>query len=127
MFAMKQPLCNLVIAVVAGLAASASAMNPIIPEGKFLSDPAPRVGPDGKLWVFGSRDKSVKDYCSDYNDVLETTDLLSWRLHEGVLASTGPNDGVPQSDSKLYAPDAEYTLCNVVERDMGKKVLITEF
>lgn len=106
MCAMKQPLANFVIAVVTGLAASTSAMNPIIPEGKFLSDPAPRVGPDGKLWVFGSRDRNVKEYCSDYNDVLETTDLLSWRLHEGVLASTGPNDGVPQSDSRLYAPDA---------------------
>jgi hypothetical protein len=93
-------------ALFAGL--SAYATNPIIPEGKFLSDPAPRVGPDGKLWVFGSRDRNAKEYCSDYNDVLETTDLLSWRLHEGVLASTGPNDGVPQSDSRLYAPDAMY-------------------
>ena len=58
---MKQPLANFVIAVVTGLAASTSAMNPIIPEGKFLSDPAPRVGPDGKLWVFGSRDRNVKE------------------------------------------------------------------
>ena len=30
--------------------------NPISPEGEFLSDPAPRVGPDGVLRLFGSRD-----------------------------------------------------------------------
>ena len=35
----------------------AGGANPITAEGEFLSDPAPRVGPDGTLWIFGSRDR----------------------------------------------------------------------
>ena len=72
------------------------AVNPIIPEGRFLSDPAPRVGPDGRLWVFGSRDVRRGDWCSKFNDVLETRDMRTFRLHENIL----------DAGRTLYAPDA---------------------
>ena len=89
-----------------GNPAKALAVNPITPEGEFFSDPAPRVGPDGALRLFGSRDEEPKSYCSVYNDVFETRDLLRWRIHRGAFASAGEDDALPTTDRKLYAPDA---------------------
>ena len=83
-------------------------VNPITPEGEFLSDPAPRKGPDGALYLFGSRDELSASgaYCSHFNDVFETRDLRTWKRRRGVLASVGASDGIPASDAPLYAPDA---------------------
>ena len=83
-------------------------VNPITPEGEFLSDPAPRKGPDGALYLFGSRDELSASgaYCSHFNDVFETRDLRAWKIRRGVLASVGANDGIPASNAPLYAPDA---------------------
>ncbi len=91
---------------VAAMAACSHALNPIIPEGEFFSDPAPRVGPDGTLWIFGSRDENINSWCSAFNDVIETRDLVDFKLHKGVLASIGDADAIPGSNSLLYAPDA---------------------
>lgn len=80
--------------------------NPISPEGEFLSDPAPRVGPDGVLRLFGSRDEgNGSKYCSQFNDIYETRDFSAWTVRKGVLASCGESDGVPGTDAPLYAPD----------------------
>ena len=94
--------------MVVALAFSAFAVNPITPEGEFLSDPAPRVGPDGSLYVFGSRDdpSACGEYCSRFNDVFVTRDMQAWTIRRGILASMGANDGIPASDARLYAPDA---------------------
>ena len=87
---------------------SIPAANPLTPEGAFLSDPAPRVGPDDILRVFGSRDEfgASELYCSHWNDMYETDNMLSWRIKRGVFSSTGEKDGVPGSDAVLWAPDA---------------------
>lgn len=97
------------ISILAALAAAcAFAANPIVPEGEFLSDPAPRTGPDGALYVFGSRDMRTDKgtYCTCCNDVFETRDLRDWTIRRGVLVSRGAGDGVSASDAPLYAPDA---------------------
>ena len=77
--------CTLTIAALA--AASAFAANPITPEGEFLSDPAPRTGPDGALYVFGSRDERTAGgaYCTHFNDVFETRDLCAWTARRGAV------------------------------------------
>jgi hypothetical protein len=83
--------------------------NPIVPEGAFLSDPAPRAGADGVLRLFGSRDEAGSGrYCSIYNDVYETRDLRQWTALTGVFASAGATDGLPGADDCLYAPDAMF-------------------
>lgn len=87
---------------------SAGGENPITAEGAFLSDPAPRVGPDGTLWIFGSRDVTTNGYCSHANDSYETRDLRRWTAHRDILVSKGPQDGVPFLDWELLAPDAIY-------------------
>lgn len=87
---------------------NAAGGNPITAEGEFLSDPAPRVGPDGKLWIFGSRDVTTNVYCSHSNDSYETQDLRKWIAHRDIIRSKGPNPGVPFLDWELLAPDAIY-------------------
>src|ERR1043165_5361590 len=36
---------------------NAFALNPICPPGLYIADPSPRVMPDGRLYVYGSRDE----------------------------------------------------------------------
>lgn len=78
--------------------------NPIAPEGKFLADPAGRVGPDGHLYLFCSHDESPKYYCSQQNDVLKTTDLSEWSLTEGIFKTKDIASGI-YDKTPLYAPD----------------------
>ena len=78
--------------------------NPIAPEGKFLADPAGRVGPDGVLRVFCSHDESAKYYCSAQNDVLSTADLTHWVHTEAVFRGAAIGGGI-SSQTCLYAPD----------------------
>ena len=78
--------------------------NPIAPEGRFLADPAGRVGPDGRLAVFCSHDESAKYYCSPQNDVLVTDDMRRWTLHERAFTAAGLGGGL-SAKTRLYAPD----------------------
>lgn len=95
-------LAAALLAAAVSVADGVQAANPIVAEGRFLSDPSGRVGPDGRLYVFGSRDESPKYYCSRLNDVLETEDLRSWRVHPGVFDAAR----IPGEDTVLFAPDA---------------------
>ena len=78
--------------------------NPIAPEGRFLADPAGRVGPDGVLRLFCSHDDNAKTFCSAQNDVLSTADMAGWKLAEGVFWSAAIGNGVKPTTA-LYAPD----------------------
>lgn len=46
------------------------AQNPISPFGVYIADPSARVMPDGKLYIYGSKDENRKDYCSKGYHVL---------------------------------------------------------
>ncbi len=81
-------------------------VNPIVPDGEYLSDPAPRVGPDGRLYLFGSRDESPGKWCNRANDVMVTDDLKTWSIHRDALVSSGAGDAIRGTDAVLYAPDA---------------------
>ena len=89
-------------------AAPAHAQNPIVPPGVYIADPSARVWPDGRLYVYGSRDESPDYYCSTSYRVLSTPDLLRWTLTGTSFATSGEGDEVPYSDSILYAPDATF-------------------
>lgn len=85
--------------------AASAVCNPIVPEGEFFSDPAGRVGPDGALYLFGSRDECTNWYCSCGNDLLSTRDMVSWELKKDILRSRDPGDEVDGTDTVLFAPD----------------------
>jgi arabinoxylan arabinofuranohydrolase len=81
------------------------APNPIVPPGVYIADPSAHVWNDGKLYIYGSLDESTQYYCSWRHHVLETADLIKWKITENVFASKGENDQVPYSDALLFAPD----------------------
>ncbi len=86
----------------------ATAQNPICPPGLNIADPTARVWKDGKLYVYGSRDESLKYYCSYDHWVLSTSDLIHWEYTPNAFASKGPFDQVPFNDQVLYAPDIAF-------------------
>lgn len=102
---MKKMILCLLITV---LYLNCNSQNPIVPPGVYIADPSAHVWQDGKLYVYGSRDESPDYYCSWNYNVLSTSDLKTWTIHENTFASKGPGDQVPYSDSYLYAPDAQY-------------------
>jgi beta-xylosidase len=86
----------------------ARAQNPIVPSGVYIADPTARVWGDDKLYIYGSLDESTEYYCSWRHHVLETDNLMTWKIHENRFASKGTNDQVPYSDALLFAPDCMY-------------------
>ncbi len=84
------------------------AQNPICPPGLNIADPSTHVWKDGRLYVYGSRDESLKYYCSYDHWVLSTTDLQQWDYTPNVFASKGKNDQIPWNDLLLFAPDVAY-------------------
>ena len=90
------------------LCLTAGARNPIVTPGRYFADPSARVGPDGQLYLYGSKDESADYYCSHRYDVISTDDMRHWRTAEDVFASEGEHDEVSYSDALLYAPDCLY-------------------
>ena len=89
-------------------ALSAMAQNPIVPAGVYIADPAARVWPDGKLYIYGSLDESTDYYCSWRHHVLVTSDMMHWEIFPDRFASKGENDQVSYNNSLLFAPDCMY-------------------
>ena len=85
-----------------------NAQNPIVPAGLYIADPSAHVWKDGKIYVYGSRDENPGYYCSWDHYVLSSSDMIHWDITPNAFASKGPNDQVPYSDEKLYAPDCNY-------------------
>ena len=95
----KRIICRSLLAACAALTLSLTsldAQNPISPMGVYIADPSARVAPDGRLYIYGSRDESDKYYCSDLHDLLSTSDLRTWRHDRGIF----------RWGTTLYAPDA---------------------
>lgn len=87
------------------VADSVRALNPIAPPGVFIADPEVRQMPDGRIYVYGSRDAPGKTWCSHSYNVLSSSDLVTWHLEQTSFASKGTGDQVPHSGQVLYAPD----------------------
>lgn len=82
-------------------------MNPFLPLEYCIPDGEPRVF-GNRLYLYGSSDVSGNmDYCSHEYYVFSASvdDLSNWTNHGVSFASSGPNNQVPWSDAKLYAPD----------------------
>lgn len=98
---MKTSHLSLLIASAAALflcGTESEAQNPISPMGIYIADPSARVAPDGRLYLYGSKDEAPDHYCSNRYDVLSSSDLKNWRLDRNAL----------QWSTIVYAPDAAY-------------------
>lgn len=80
-------------------------LNPISPPGLYIADPAVRVMPDGKIYLYGSRDEPGNAWCSHSYDILSTNDLVHWRVDQTSFATKGVGKQTNYTDRILYAPD----------------------
>lgn len=77
--------------------------NPVLPPEVCIPDGEAHVY-QGKLFLYGSRDREKETYCSEQYNVVSTKDMLNWTVHETALdAAYIPWAG--QDLPYLYAPD----------------------
>lgn len=84
------------------------AMNPVCPEGVYIADPEVRQMPDGRIYLYGSRDEPTYGWCSPSYNVLSTSDMVDWYVEQTSFATRGDGKQVEYSDEILYAPDCIY-------------------
>lgn len=53
-------------------------LNPVSPPGLYIADPEVRQMPDGRVYLYGSRDEPGNTWCSNSYHVLSTSDLVHW-------------------------------------------------
>lgn len=80
-------------------------LNPIVPPGMFIADPEVRQMPDGRVYVYGSRDEPGNAWCSHSYNVLSSSDLVNWNVEQFSFATDGPGKQADYTNQILYAPD----------------------
>jgi len=65
-------------------------LNPIVPPGVYIADPEVRQMPDGRIYVYGSRDEPGNAWCSRSYNVLSSSDLVNWNVEQFSFATDGP-------------------------------------
>jgi len=97
---------TLVVLSVLSLAAGAAfGLNPICPPGVYIADPEARQMPDGRVYVYGSRDEPGNTWCSRSYNVISSRDLKTWVLDQTSFATAGAGKQTDYTDAILYAPD----------------------
>jgi hypothetical protein len=81
------------------------ALNPICPPGVCIADPEARQMPDGRVYVYGSRDEPGNTWCSHSYNVLSSADLKHWNLDQTSFATAGNGKQTDYTSAILYAPD----------------------
>lgn len=81
------------------------ALNPICPPGVCIADPEARQMPDGRVYVYGSRDAPGNTWCSNSYHVLSSANLKDWNLDQASFATAGLGKQTDYTDAILYAPD----------------------
>jgi Beta-xylosidase len=83
-------------------------LNPICSPGVYIADPEVRQMPDGRIYLYGSRDEPGNAWCSRSYNVLSTFDFISWNVEQFSFATSGVGKQTSYTDSILYAPDCIY-------------------
>lgn len=84
------------------------ALNPVSPPGLYIADPEVRQMPDGRIYIYGSRDEPGKTWCSNSYNVLSSSDLEHWHVEQYSFATQGIGKQTDYTDRVLYAPDCIY-------------------
>lgn len=84
------------------------ALNPISPAGLYIADPEVRQMPDGRIYMYGSRDEPGNAWCSRSYHVLSTSDLVRWEVEQFSFATQGTGKQTDYTERVLYAPDCIY-------------------
>ncbi len=83
-------------------------LNPICPPGVYIADPEVRQMPDGRVYLYGSRDEPGNAWCSRSYNILSTSDLVTWTMDQTSFATAGPGKQTNYTSNILYAPDCIY-------------------
>ncbi|NWJ49459.1 MAG: family 43 glycosylhydrolase [Bacteroidetes bacterium] len=83
-------------------------LNPICPVGVYIADPEVRQMPDGRVYLYGSRDEPGNAWCSRSYNVLSTSDLVNWNIEQVSFSTAGTGKQTNYTDKILYAPDCIY-------------------
>lgn len=83
-------------------------LNPISPPGLYIADPEVRQMPDGRVYVYGSRDEPENAWCSNSYNILSSSDLVNWHVEQFSFATKGIGKQTGYTDQILYAPDCIY-------------------
>lgn len=66
-----------------------SGRNPLLPSRFHIPDGEAHVMPDGKVYLYGSLDKTTDGFCSQEYFVASSKDMQSWTIHPGQSFSSG--------------------------------------
>jgi hypothetical protein len=80
-------------------------LNPICPPGIYIADPEVRQMPNGRVYLYGSRDEPENTWCSRSYNVLSTSDLVNWNIEQISFSTSGTGKQTSYTDKILYAPD----------------------
>lgn len=83
-------------------------LNPVSPPGLYIADPEVRQMPDGRIYIYGSRDEPDKTWCSNSYNVLSSSDLEHWHVEQYSFATQRIGKQTDYTDRVLYAPDCIY-------------------
>lgn len=83
-------------------------LNPVSPPGLYIADPEVRQMPDGRIYLYGSRDEPGNTWCSHSYHILSTSDLINWQVEQFSFATQGIGKQTDYTDRVLYAPDCIY-------------------
>ena len=64
--------------------------------------------PDGRVYIYGSRDEPGNSWCSHSYNVLSSSDLVNWHVEQFSFATEGVGKQVDYTDRLLFAPDCIY-------------------
>ena len=99
------PLLALCMPAHAAVASPSLSLNPVCPPGLYTADPEARVMPDGRLYLYGSRDEPGTAWCSRSYNVMSTADMKTWWNDAMTFATDGPAKQTDYTSSVIYAPD----------------------
>ncbi|WP_208292349.1 family 43 glycosylhydrolase [Sphingobacterium paludis] len=80
-------------------------LNPIAPPGVYIADPEVRKMPNGKIFLYGSKDDVGNQWCSNNYNVLSTDNLVEWNMEQTSFATEGVGKQTDYTTQLLYAPD----------------------
>ncbi len=83
-------------------------LNPIVPPGVYIADPEVRQMPDGRIYLYGSRDEPGTAWCSHSYHVMSSLDLVRWDIEQFSFATKGTGKQTDYTEEVLYAPDCIY-------------------
>lgn len=89
------------------ITSTARMLNPIATQGLYIADPEARQMPDGRVYLYGSRDVPGTAWCSHSYHVLSTSDMVHWDVEQFSFATQGVGKQTDYTDRVLYAPDGE--------------------